>query len=73
VALHPAFAPPAPSTPPPPRPPLYDLRPGVPDLTSFPRSAWIAAARRARREAPFDARGYGDPRGRKELRRAHAQ
>ena len=39
VALHPAFAPPAPSTPPPPRPPLYDLRPGVPDLTSFPRSA----------------------------------
>jgi GntR family transcriptional regulator/MocR family aminotransferase len=73
VALHPAFAPPAPSTPPPPRPPLYDLRPGVPDLTSFPRSAWIAAARRALREAPFDALGYGDPRGRIELRRALAE
>ena len=73
VALHPAFGPPAPSAPPPPRLALYDLRPGVPDLTAFPRNAWIAAARRALREAPFDALGYGNPRGRIELRRALAE
>jgi GntR family transcriptional regulator/MocR family aminotransferase len=73
VALHPAFAPPAPSTPPPARAPRFDLRPGRPDLTSFPREAWLAAARRALREAPFDALGYGDPRGLIELRRALAE
>jgi GntR family transcriptional regulator/MocR family aminotransferase len=73
VALRPAFGPPAPSAPPPPRPPQFDLRPGVPDLTSFPRSAWLAAARRALRDAPFDALGYGDLRGRIELRRALAE
>jgi GntR family transcriptional regulator/MocR family aminotransferase len=73
VALHPSAAPPAPSAPPPPRPPQFDLRPGVPDLTSFPRNAWLAAARRALREAPFDALGYCDPRGRIELRRALAE
>lgn len=73
VALHPALGPPPPSVPPPPRPPQFDLRPGVPDLTSFPRDAWVAAARRALRDAPFEALGYGDPRGRIELRRALAE
>jgi GntR family transcriptional regulator/MocR family aminotransferase len=73
VALHPVLASPAPSAPPPARLPRFDLRPGVPDLTSFPREAWLAAARRALREAPFDALGYGDPRGRIELRRALAE
>jgi GntR family transcriptional regulator/MocR family aminotransferase len=73
VALHPALAPPAPSAPPPQRAPRFDLRPGVPDLTAFPREGWVAAARRALREAPFDALGYGDPRGRVELRRALAE
>ena len=73
VALHLASLPPAPSAPPPPRTPQFDLRPGVPDLTSFPRDAWLAAARRALRDAPFDALGYGDPRGRIELRRALAE
>ena len=73
VALHPSVALPAPSAPPPHRTPQFDLRPGVPDLTSFPRNAWLAAARRALREAPFDALGYGDPRGRIELRRALAE
>jgi GntR family transcriptional regulator/MocR family aminotransferase len=73
VALHPRSRPPAPSAPPPPRSPQFDLRPGVPDLTAFPREAWLAAARRALRDAPFDALGYGDPRGRIELRRALAE
>ena len=73
VALHPSAGLPAPSAPPPHRTPQFDLRPGVPDLTSFPRNAWLAAARRALREAPFDALGYGDPRGRIELRRALAE
>lgn len=73
VALHPALDPPAPSAPPPPRPPQFDLRPGLPDLTSFPRDAWLAAARRALREAPSEALGYGDPRGRIELRRSLAE
>jgi GntR family transcriptional regulator / MocR family aminotransferase len=73
VALHPATGTPAASAPPPPRAARFDLRPGVPDLSAFPRDAWLAAARRALREAPFDALGYGDPRGRIELRRALAE
>ncbi len=39
----------------------YDLRPGSPDLSAFPRAAWLAAARRALATAPFEALGYGDP------------
>jgi GntR family transcriptional regulator/MocR family aminotransferase len=50
----------------------YDLRPGQPDLSAFPRTAWLAAARRAVNAAPTDAFGYSDPRGRPELRRALA-
>jgi GntR family transcriptional regulator/MocR family aminotransferase len=50
----------------------YDLRPGRPDVTLFPRAAWLAAARRALARAPYDALGYGDPRGRIELREALA-
>ena len=42
----------------------HDLRPGVPDLSAFPRAAWLAAARRALTAAPAAAFGYGDPRGR---------
>jgi GntR family transcriptional regulator/MocR family aminotransferase len=52
--------------------PEYDLRPGFPDLASFPRAEWLRAARRALASAPHDALGYGDPRGRPELRRALA-
>jgi GntR family transcriptional regulator / MocR family aminotransferase len=52
--------------------PRADFRTGTPDLSSFPRTAWMAAARRAVHEAPDDAFGYGDPRGRIELRRALA-
>jgi GntR family transcriptional regulator/MocR family aminotransferase len=47
----------------------YDLSPGSPDVSTFPRTEWLAAARRALSAAPNDAFGYGDPRGRIELRR----
>ncbi|MFD5517739.1 PLP-dependent aminotransferase family protein [Streptomyces sp. NPDC127066] len=52
--------------------PAYDLVPGRPDLASFPRAAWLKAARRALTRAPHEALGYGDPRGRPELRTALA-
>ncbi|MFF6875646.1 PLP-dependent aminotransferase family protein [Streptomyces sp. NPDC012474] len=52
--------------------PAYDLRPGSPDLASFPRAAWLKAARRALTTAPHHALDYGDPRGRPELRAALA-
>jgi len=69
---------PAPTQPPVPTPApaavrhRHDLRPGVPDLSAFPTAAWLAAARRALRAAPYDALGYGDPCGRPELRGALA-
>ena len=50
----------------------YDLRPGSPDLSAFPRSAWLAAGRRALNRAGYEALGYADPRGRLELRHALA-
>jgi GntR family transcriptional regulator / MocR family aminotransferase len=50
----------------------YDLCPGAPDLSAFPRSAWLAAARRALSVASCDTLGYSDPRGLPELRRALA-
>ncbi|WP_112239571.1 MocR-like pyridoxine biosynthesis transcription factor PdxR [Kribbella monticola] len=46
----------------------YDLTPGSPDVSTFPRTEWLAAARKALPSAPNDAFGYGDPRGRPELR-----
>ncbi|MEU3849887.1 PLP-dependent aminotransferase family protein [Streptomyces sp. NPDC029554] len=52
--------------------PAYDLRPGSPDLASFPRAEWLKAARRALDAAPYHALDYGDPRGRPELRAALA-
>ena len=45
---------------------------GSPDVSAFPRAAWLAAARRALAVAPASAFGYGDPRGCVELRRALA-
>ncbi|MFC0601169.1 PLP-dependent aminotransferase family protein [Streptomyces palmae] len=48
--------------------PRYDATPGKPDVSAFPRADWLAAARRALTAAPSDAFGYGDPRGRPELR-----
>ena len=50
--------------------PRFDLRPGTPDVTAFPTSAWVRSLRRALAAAPASIYGYGDPRGRVELRRA---
>ncbi|MFE9633816.1 PLP-dependent aminotransferase family protein [Streptomyces sp. NPDC006463] len=51
--------------------PSYSLRPGSPDVSAFPRAAWLSAARRALTDAPNEAFGYGsDGRGRPELREA---
>jgi GntR family transcriptional regulator/MocR family aminotransferase len=50
----------------------YDLRAGTPTLTAFPRSAWIAATRKALLAAPYEALGYTNPQGRRELRSALA-
>ncbi len=50
----------------------FDLRPGSPDLSAFPVAAWLSAARKALRTAPFETLGYGDPQGTPELRRALA-
>ena len=50
----------------------YDLRAGTPDLTAFPRSAWLAAARRALNAAAPEVLGYTDPAGLPELRQALA-
>ena len=52
--------------------PAYDLRAGFPDVSAFPRAEWLRAARRALTAAPHDVFGYGDPRGRVELRTALA-
>jgi GntR family transcriptional regulator/MocR family aminotransferase len=52
--------------------PTYGLLPGTPDLGEFPRTQWLAAARRALTAAPHDAFGYGDALGRVELRTALA-
>ena len=53
-------------------PVVHNLRQGQPDASSFPRTAWLASARRALAAAPNEAFGPGDPRGRPELRRALA-
>ncbi|GGJ53728.1 PLP-dependent aminotransferase family protein [Streptomyces lacrimifluminis] len=52
------------------RVPRFDLRPGSPDVGTFPADAWLRALRRALAAAPSPAYDYGDPRGRIELRTA---
>ncbi|HEX2340932.1 MAG TPA: PLP-dependent aminotransferase family protein [Vicinamibacterales bacterium] len=52
--------------------PRYDFRPGVPDLSLFPRRAWVAALRRAFASLPDVALDYPDPRGAAPARRALA-
>ncbi|SEH03275.1 GntR family transcriptional regulator / MocR family aminotransferase [Nonomuraea solani] len=49
--------------------PLHDLRPGCPDVGSFPVRAWLAATRRV---LGADTLKAGDPQGRIELRTALA-
>lgn len=57
------------------RPPLswqlraeIDLSPGVPDLSAFPRAAWLRAERAVLAGATTADLGYGDPRGSGPLR-----
>ncbi|WP_406732794.1 PLP-dependent aminotransferase family protein [Streptomyces sp. NBC_01794] len=49
-----------------------DFRPGTPDLSLFPRSAWAAAHKSVLARLPHRALGYPDPRGLPELRTALA-
>ncbi|MFD9050539.1 MocR-like pyridoxine biosynthesis transcription factor PdxR [Streptomyces zaomyceticus] len=53
--------------------PAHNLKSGTPDLASFPRAEWLKAYRRALTAAPNEAFGYGDPRGRIELRTVLAE
>ncbi|MFH8990516.1 aminotransferase class I/II-fold pyridoxal phosphate-dependent enzyme [Streptomyces sp. NPDC017940] len=54
-------------------PARIDLSPGLPDLASFPRTAWLRAERTVLAGlVPADF-GYGDPRGTPALRRAVAR
>ena len=48
----------------------YDLRPGLPDLSLFPRREWQAAMSAAVRDLPDAALGYGPPGGFPQLRLA---
>ena len=52
--------------------PHYDLRAGGPDLSAFPRAAWLATARKVLAAAPDHLLGYPDPRGVPALRAALA-
>jgi GntR family transcriptional regulator / MocR family aminotransferase len=45
-----------------------DLSPGVPDLSAFPRAAWLRAERAVLAHATDAELGYGDPRGSEQLR-----
>ena len=56
---------------PPPRPDgiRYDLSPGVPDLSAFPRTAWLRAERAVLDRTAGADLGYGDPGGHPVLRR----
>ena len=52
--------------------PRFDLRAGAPDLSAFPRRAWLATARKVLANAPDHLLGYPDPRGLPQLRAALA-
>ncbi len=53
-----------------PSPIEIDLSPGVPDLSAFPRQAWLRAERAALSATTAADLGYGDPRGTPALRAA---
>jgi GntR family transcriptional regulator/MocR family aminotransferase len=56
----------------PPAPPRFDFRPSVPDVSSFPRAAWLRATREALATMPDADLQYGDPVGLETLRAALA-
>lgn len=53
-------------------PARFDLSPGLPDLSAFPRAAWMRAERAVLDELTPAAFGYGDPAGTPRLRAAVA-
>lgn len=54
-------------------PGTIDLRPGLPDLSSFPRQQWSAAVREMFKTLPASALGYTEPWGALELREQLSQ
>jgi GntR family transcriptional regulator / MocR family aminotransferase len=50
----------------------FDFRPSVPDVSTFPRAAWLRSLRTALATVTDADLGYGDPRGVKALRSALA-
>lgn len=50
-----------------------DFHPGMPDLASFPRAAWLRSLRTVVRDMPDLALGYAEPAGTPELRVALAR
>ena len=50
----------------------FDFRPSVPDVSTFPRAAWLRSLREALATASDADLGYGDPRGVEALRSALA-
>lgn len=46
----------------------FDLRPGLPALSAFPRAEWSSVSRQALAELPDEALGYPDPAGLADLR-----
>ena len=59
---------------PPPRalPPRYDFRPSTPDVSTFPRQAWLRSLRDGLANVTDAELAYGDPRGVEALRTALA-
>jgi GntR family transcriptional regulator/MocR family aminotransferase len=56
----------------PPTPARFDLRPSQPDVSAFPRTAWLRSLRAALASMTNAELGYGDPRGAEALRGALA-
>jgi len=49
---------------------IINFKPGTPDLSEFPLRAWLQAVKAAYLHPVNDSMGYGQPEGRRELRRA---
>ncbi|WP_344239390.1 PLP-dependent aminotransferase family protein [Kribbella hippodromi] len=59
---------PSPATPAASGPPRIDFRYSRPDVSQFPRAAWLRSVRRVLNETPYDSLAYLDGRGTIELR-----
>jgi GntR family transcriptional regulator / MocR family aminotransferase len=57
----------------PPAVPRFDLRPSAPDVSSFPRAAWLRSLREAVGKLADQDLLYGDPRGEEALRSTLAE